>query len=82
VFIVAAADVTIDEVYELTSLLSDVPIDYLSEKAGFSECTEFLKLTWERNDMNAALGNLNGLIPSMAQQFVQSIAKGLSQAEN
>ncbi|MFD2746334.1 hypothetical protein ACFSTH_08365 [Paenibacillus yanchengensis] len=73
VFIVAAADVAIDEIYELTSILSDLPIDYLDEHASFAECTEFLRLTWEINDINAALGNLNGLIPPMAQQFVQSI---------
>lgn len=73
VFIVAAADITIDEIYELTSLLSDLPIEYLDEHASIAECTEFLKLTWEKNDINAALGNLSGLIPPMAQQFVQSV---------
>lgn len=81
VFIVAAADVTIDEIYELTSLLSDIPIEYLDEHAGIAECAEFLRLTWERNDVNAALGNLSGLIPPMAQQFVQSIIKRMEQAK-
>lgn len=80
VFLVAAADVTIDEIYELTSLLSDLPIEYLDEFATFSECTEFLRLTWEKNDMNEALKNLGGLIPQMAQQFVQSIVKRMDQA--
>ncbi len=73
VFIVAALDVAIDEIYELTSLLSDLPIEYLDEHAGIAECTEFLKMTWEINDINRALGNVSGLIPPMAQQFVQSI---------
>jgi len=73
VFIVAAADVTIDEIYELTSLLSDIPIEYLDKHAGLTECTEFLKLTWERNDINTALGNVNSLIPQLAQQFVTSL---------
>nr|WP_221626733.1 hypothetical protein [Cohnella lubricantis] len=81
VFIVAAADVTIDEIYELTSLLSDLPIEYLDEHASLVECTEFLRLTWEKNDINSALGNLNGLIPPMAQQFVQSILKRMEQAK-
>ena len=81
VFIVAAADVTIDEIFELTSLLSDIPIEYLDEHAGIAECAEFLRLTWERNDVNAALGNLSGLIPPMAQQFVQSIVKRMEQAK-
>jgi hypothetical protein len=80
VFIVAAADVSIDEIYELTSLLSDIPIDYLDEHAAFSECTEFLRLTWEKNDMNEALKNLGGLIPPVAQQFVQSIVKRMNRA--
>lgn len=80
VFIVAAADVSIDEIYELTSLLSDLPIEYLDEHAGFAECTEFLRLTWERNDMNEALKNLGGLIPPVAQQFVQSIVKRMNRA--
>jgi len=80
VFIVAAADVAIDEIYELTSLLSDIPIEYLDEHASIAECTNFLRLTWERNDMNAALGNLSGLIPPVAQQFVQSIIKRVEQA--
>ena len=80
VFIVAAADVAIDEIYELTSLLSDLPIEYLDKHASIAECTNFLRLTWERNDMNAALGNLSGLIPPVAQQFVQSIIKRVEQA--
>jgi hypothetical protein len=81
VFIVAAADVAIDEIYELTSLLSDIPVDYLDEHASIAECTEFLRLTWERNDINAALGNVSGLIPPMAQQFVQSILRRMEQAK-
>jgi hypothetical protein len=80
VFIVAAADVSIDEIYELTSLLSDLPTEYLDEHAGFAECTEFLRLTWEKNDMNEALKNLGGLIPPVAQQFVQSIVKRMNRA--
>lgn len=81
VFIVAAADVTIDEIYEITSLLSDLPIEFLDDKASLAECAEFLRLTWEKNDMNAALGNLSGLIPPMAQQFVMSVVKGMNQAK-
>ncbi|MDL1163634.1 hypothetical protein P0100_21715 [Yersinia pestis] len=81
VFIVAAADVSIDEIYELTSLLSDLPMDYLDEHAAFGECTEFLRLTWEKNDMNEALKNLNGLIPPVAQQFIQSIVKRMDRAD-
>jgi len=80
VFIVAAADVAIDEIYELTSLLSEIPLDYLDEHASLAECTEFLRRTWEKNDMNRALGNLSGLIPPLAQQFVQSIIKRMEQA--
>jgi len=80
VFLVAAADVAIDEIYELTTLLSDLPLEYLDEHAGIAECTEFLRLTWEKNDINAAMGNVNGLIPPMAQQFVQSIVKRMNQA--
>jgi hypothetical protein len=73
VFIVASADVAIDEIYELTALLSDLPAEYLDEHASIGECAEFLRQVWERNDMNNALGNISGLIPPMAQQFVQSI---------
>lgn len=80
VFIVAAADVAIDEIYELTSILSDLPIEYLDEHASLAECTNFLRLTWEKNDMNRALGNLNGLIPPLARQFVESIIKRMDQA--
>lgn len=78
-FIVAGVDVAIDEIYELTSLLSDLPIEYLDEHASLAECTEYLKLTWEKNDMNAALGNVSGLIPPIAKQFVESILKGMGQ---
>lgn len=81
VFIVAAADVTIDEIYELTSLLSDLPLEYLDEHAALGECTEFLRLSWEKNDMNEALKNLNGLIPPIAQQFIQSIVKRMDRAD-
>ena len=77
----AAADVAIDEIYELTSLLSDLPIEYLDEHAGIVECTEFLRLTWERNDINAVLGNVSGLIPPMAQEFVKSVLKRMEQAK-
>lgn len=80
VFIVAAADVAIDEIYELTSILSDIPLEYLDKHASLAECTNFLKLTWERNDMNRALGNLNGLIPPIFQEFVRSILKRMDQA--
>lgn len=80
VFIVAAADVAIDEIYELTSILSDLPIEYLDEHASLAECAEYLKLTWERNDINRALGNVNSLIPVGAQQFVQSILARMEQA--
>jgi len=80
VMIVAGAEVMIDEIYELTSLLSDLAIEELSEQASLAECTEFLNLTWDKNDMNAALKNLSGLIPPMAQQFVTSIAQRMGQA--
>lgn len=80
IFIVAAADVAIDEIYELTALLSDLPIEYLDDEASFAECTEFLRQTWEKNDINKALGNVSGLIPPMAQQFVQSILARMEQA--
>lgn len=81
VFIVAAADVAINEIYELTSLLSDLPLEYLDEHASIAECTEFLRLTWEKNDINAALGNVSGLIPPVAQQFVQSILARIQAAK-
>lgn len=81
VFIVAAADVAIDEIYEMTALLSDLPIEYLDEHASIGECTEFLRQVWERNDMNTALGNLSGLIPPMAQQFVTSIVSRMQAKE-
>jgi hypothetical protein len=81
VMIVAGAEIMIDEIYELTSLLSDLDIDELSEQASLAECTEFLNLTWAKNDMNAALKNLSGLIPPMAQQFVTSIAARQNQAQ-
>lgn len=77
VYIVAGADVAIDEIYELTALLSDLPIEYLNEHATFTQCTEFIRLTWERNDMQAALGNVRSLIPGMAETFVTGILKGL-----
>jgi hypothetical protein len=80
VFIVAAADIAIDEIYELTALLSDLPIEYLDEHASLAECAEYLRLTWEKNDINKALGNVSGLIPPMAQQFVQSILARMEQA--
>lgn len=73
VFIVAGADVAIDEIYEITSLLSDLPIEYLDDKASISECIEFVRLTWEKNDMGQALGNLQSLLPPMAEQFVKSL---------
>lgn len=81
IMIVAGAEVMIDEIYELTSLLSDLDIDELSEQASLAECTEFLNLTWAKNDMNAALKNLSGLVPPMAQQFVTSIAARQNQAQ-
>jgi hypothetical protein len=76
-YIVAGADVAIDEIYEVTSLLSDLPLEYLDEHATLAECTEFLSLTWERNNMNKALGNVRSLIPTVAEQFVTGIVKGL-----
>ncbi|WP_127580827.1 hypothetical protein [Paenibacillus koleovorans] len=81
-FLVAAADIAIDEIYEVTAILSGLPEEYLSEHASFGECAEYLRLTWEKNDINAALGNLNGLIPPMAQQFVQSILQRMDQAKH
>ncbi|OKP91844.1 hypothetical protein A3844_01650 [Paenibacillus helianthi] len=81
VMIVAGAEIMIDEIYELTSLLSDLDIEELSEQASLAECTEFLNLTWAKNDMNATLKNLSGLIPPMAQQFVTSIAQRMGQAQ-
>jgi len=80
-FIVAGADITIDEIYELTSILSGLPIDYLDKEVGLAECSEFLKLTWERNDMNAALGNLQSLLHPMALQFVQGVAQRMEKAK-
>lgn len=81
-FIVAGADVAIDEIYELTAVLSDIPIEYLNEKASLSECTEFLRLTWERNDLNNALGNVKSLIHPAAKQFIESIIKGMEKGVN
>lgn len=76
-FIVAGADVAVDEIYELTSILSDIPIDELDDQASFSECVEFLRLTWEKNDMEKALGNVQALIHPMTEQFVISLVKGM-----
>lgn len=81
-FIVAGADITIDEIYELTSILSGLSVDYLDEHAGLAECAEFLKLTWEKNDMNATLGNLQSLLHPMAQQFVQGIVQRMEKAKS
>jgi hypothetical protein len=81
VYIVAGMDVAVDEIYELTSILSDLPVEYLDEHASLAECTEFLKLTWEKNDINQALGNVKGLIPPVMKQFVQSIIKGMEKGE-
>jgi len=80
-FIVAAADVSIDEIYELTAVLSDIPLEYLDEHASLAECTDFLRQVWEKNDLNNALGNLSGLIPPMAQQFVTSIVTRMQAKE-
>lgn len=80
VFIVASADVAIDEIYELTAIMSELPVEYLDEHASIGECSEFLRQVWEKNDMNTALGNLSGLIPPMAQQFVQSIMSRMEKA--
>lgn len=81
VYIVAGSDVAIDEIYELTALLSDLPIEYLDEHVTFAECAEYLRLTWERNDMQAALGNVRSLIPNMAETLITGIVQGI-QARN
>lgn len=81
VFIVAGSDLMIDEIYEITSLLSDLPIQYLDEHASLAECTEYLRLTWEKNDMEGALGNAQSLLHPMAKEFVTSIVKGLKKVE-
>lgn len=80
-FIVAAADIAIDEIYEITAILSGLPEDYLSEHAGIGECAEYLRLTWEKNDMGQALGNLQSLLPPIAEQFITSMIKRLEKGE-
>ncbi len=80
-FIVAAADIFLDEIYEITAILSGIPEEDLNEHAGIGECAEYLRLTWEKNYMGNALGNVRSLLPPMAEQFVKSIVMGMEKGE-
>ncbi|KIL46931.1 hypothetical protein KP77_25000 [Jeotgalibacillus alimentarius] len=57
-----AAEVGLDEVVRIVSLLSDIDEDYLHKKAGVSELVRYLMLTYKRNDFEAVLKNVKSLL--------------------
>ncbi|HHY74032.1 MAG TPA: hypothetical protein GX497_12600 [Bacillus bacterium] len=79
--IVASSDMFIDDMYELTALLSEIDIEYLDEHATLEQVTNYIKQTWERNDMEKALGNAKSLLHPMVEQFVMGIVSRMENGE-
>ena len=60
---IVAGEIAMDDILELTSILSGIEKDYLRKEAGISEIVEYLALTYQKNDFFNMIKNVKSLLP-------------------
>lgn len=58
-----ALDMTIDEIYGITAILSEIDREYLDEEAGVNEVIDYLVATIKKNDFAQTVKNVKSLLP-------------------
>lgn len=59
-----ALDGTIDELYGIVAVLSEIDREYLEEEAGVNEVIDYLVATVKKNDFAKTVKNVKSLLPS------------------
>lgn len=59
-----ALDETIDELYGIVAVLSEIDREYLEEEAGVNEVIDYLVATIKKNDFAKTVKNVKSLLPS------------------
>ncbi len=64
-YIITACDLALDEVVQLTAILSDVDEEYIRKNVGIDEIILFITKTVKRNQLVSTVKNLQGLLPTL-----------------
>ncbi|KAB2335902.1 hypothetical protein F7732_00490 [Bacillus mesophilum] len=62
-YVLMACDVALDEVVEITAVLSGIDKQYISDKAGVDEIIAYLMKTAQKNNLNEIVKNVKSLLP-------------------
>ena len=62
-YVISAAEIAMDEVIQVVSVLSDVDVDYIREKAGLDEIINYLVKTIKKNNLLDVVKNFKSLLP-------------------
>lgn len=61
-YVISAAEIAMDEVIQVVSVLSDLDVDYISEKAGLDEIINYLVKTIKKNNLQDVVKNFKSLL--------------------
>ncbi|MCR9040864.1 hypothetical protein QRX25_14610 [Bacillus sp. L381] len=64
-YLVNAIDIGLDEIVEITALLSGVESEYIREEVGTDEIIEYLTLTVKKNRLDSQAKNVKSLLPKL-----------------
>ncbi|UUT18472.1 hypothetical protein [Bacillus velezensis] len=64
-YLVNAIDIGLDEIVEITALLSGVEAEYIREEVGTDEIIEYLTLTVKKNRLDSQAKNVKSLLPKL-----------------
>jgi len=62
-YAISALDIGLDEMLDITAVLTGINRQYLYENAGVPEIIEFFTQTAEKNDLSRAVKNVKSLLP-------------------
>ncbi len=64
-YLVNAIEVGMDEIVEITALLSGVDAEYIHEEVGTDEIIEYIMLTVKKNRLDSQAKNVKSLLPKL-----------------
>ncbi|WP_163093876.1 hypothetical protein [Bacillus velezensis] len=64
-YLVSAIEVGMDEIVEITALLSGVDAEYIREEVGTDEIIEYITLTVKNNRLDSQAKNVKSLLPKL-----------------
>lgn len=67
-YVISAAEIAMDEVVQVVSVLSGVDEEYLKENAGLDDIVNYLVKTVKKNNLHEAIKNVKSLLPDVNQK--------------